>query len=149
MSLFFCDVEAPMGCGAPSVGHMTEFGAVNYDTNETFHGHDDSKETMEAFEAWIIKTNQGKRPVMVSDNPAFDWQWINCAFWLHLGRNPLGFSARRIGDFFAGCKHDFYQSNGWKHLRDTKHDHNPVHDALGNVEAFRKIIKQYCDRDTT
>jgi len=23
----------------------------------------------------------------------------------------------------------------------TKHDHNPMHDALGNVEAFAKILE--------
>jgi hypothetical protein len=28
----------------------------------------------------------------------------------------------------------------WKHLRDTKHDHNPVNDAKGNAEV---LIKMY------
>jgi hypothetical protein len=36
MSLIFVDVEAYGG--APSVGRMTEFGAVEYTTRETFHG---------------------------------------------------------------------------------------------------------------
>lgn len=40
MSLIFVDCEAPYGVGAPSVGDMTEFGAVEYNSRQTFHGHD-------------------------------------------------------------------------------------------------------------
>lgn len=27
----------------------------------------------------------------------------------------------------------------WKHLRDTKHDHMPVNDAIGNAEVILKM----------
>lgn len=138
-SLVFVDCEAPMGVGAPSVGDMTEFGAVEFDSRQSFHGTDCSKETFVAFEAWLKKVCRD-RPVMVSDNPAFDWQWINFYFWRHLGRNPLGFSARRIGDFYAGLTGDFRNAGGWKRLRVTRHDHNPVHDAMGNAEAFARML---------
>ncbi len=47
MALIFVDCEAPFGAGAPSVGDMTEFGAVEFKTKETFHGKDCSKETFE------------------------------------------------------------------------------------------------------
>jgi hypothetical protein len=57
-----------------------------------------------------------------------------------LGRNPFGYSARRISDFYAGMKGDFFDSQNWKKWRVTKHDHNPVHDVLGNIEAFEKIL---------
>jgi hypothetical protein len=56
-----------------------------------------------------------------------------------LGRNPFGYSARRIGDFAAGLKGDFYAKQDWKRLRITNHDHNPVNDAMGNAESFRSI----------
>jgi hypothetical protein len=78
--------------------------------------------------------------VFVSDNPAFDWQWINDAFWTTLGRNPFGHSARRIGDFYAGVVKNWNKASEWKRLRVTPHDHNPVHDATGNVEAFLRIL---------
>lgn len=28
----------------------------------------------------------------------------------------------------------------WKRLRITKHDHHPVNDAMGNVEAFARML---------
>ena len=82
----------------------------------------------------------GFRPLFVSDNPAYDWQFINYYFHLFLGKNPFGHSARRIGDFYAGLTSDFTNSSSWKKLRVTPHDHNPVNDAMGNLEAFEKIL---------
>lgn len=156
MSLIFVDCESDGPC--PGKGELTEFGAVAYLSRKTFHGvlweaHPDPKnpaipvrtgkkfdevEVWTAFEQWLDQF--GGRPVFVSDNPAFDWQWINYGFWHTLGRNPFGFSARRIGDFAAGLKGDFYAKQDWKRLRQTRHDHNPVHDALGNAEAFEAIL---------
>ncbi len=139
MSLIFVDCEAPFGCGSPSVGDMTEFGAVEYQSRKVFHGTDASKETFRNFAEWL-KQFDGP-PVFVSDNPAYDWQWINFYFWKHLGCNPFGYSARRIGDFYAGLVGDFRKSQGWKRLRVTRHDHDPVNDATGNAEAFERLLK--------
>src|SRR3990167_4989671 len=140
MSLIFVDCEAPYGKGSPAVADMTEFGAVEYKTQQTFHGHDCSIQTFEAFDKWLKQVSTEGRPIMISDNPAFDYQWINFYFWRYFGKNPFGHSARRIGDFYAGLTGDFRNSNKWKRLRVTKHDHNPVHDALGNVEAFKRMM---------
>ena len=138
MSLIFVDCEAPYGVGAPSTGDMTEFGAVDFKTMQSFHGHDCSEETFEKFTAWLKSFEPPW--VFVSDNPAYDWQWINFYFHKYTGANPMGFSARRIGDFYAGLVGDFRASSKWKKLRVTVHDHNPVHDAVGNAEAFRRIL---------
>lgn len=116
-----------------------EFGAVAYSDNGFFHGKGATKETFESFDKWLSEHIEG-RPVFVSDNPAYDWQFINYYFHLFLGRNPFGWSARRISDFYAGLVGDFSRTQHWKQLRVTEHDHNPVHDALGNVEAFRRLI---------
>ena len=88
---------------------------------------------MEDFAKWIEENSVG-RPVFVSDNPAFDWQFINYYFHYYLGKNPFGFSARRIGDMYCGMVKDTFAR--WKHLRKTIHDHNPVNDAKGNAEAI-------------
>lgn len=136
MPLIFVDVEG----GGPAPGfnneELFEFGAVDYSTSDTFHGRDAHKETFVAFEAWL---RRGEMPIFVSDNPAYDWQFINYYFWKWLNRNPFGHSARRISDYYAGLTGDFRNTQRWKRLRITKHDHNPVHDALGNVEAFRRM----------
>jgi hypothetical protein len=92
------------------------------------------------FEAWLNNLGPGRR-VFVSDNPAYDWQWINHGFWHYRGHNPFGHSARRISDFYAGVKGDWEQTQAWKEWRITPHDHNPVHDSLGNVEAFDRIME--------
>ena len=85
------------------------------------------------FAEWI-KTNSTGRPIFVSDNPAFDWQWINYYFHKYTDANPFGYSARRIGDLYCGLTKNAYAK--WKHLRKTRHDHNPVNDAIGNAEAL-------------
>lgn len=140
-NLIFVDCEAPFGVGAPSTGDMTEFGAVHFDKMETFHGKDCTRETFTEFDKWLYQFRGEGQLIFMSDNPAYDWQWINFYFHRYFNRNPFGHSARRIGDFYAGLVGDFRASSKWKRLRVTKHDHNPVHDALGNAEAFRRILK--------
>ncbi|MBX3256623.1 MAG: hypothetical protein KF862_20975 [Chitinophagaceae bacterium] len=52
-------------------------------------------------------------------------------------KNPFGFSARRIEDLYCGMKMDTGLNAEWKRLfRKTRHDHNPVNDALGNAQAL-------------
>ena len=136
--LIFVDCEAPYGVGSPAVGDMTEFGAVELGSGKSFHGTDCSVETFGAFRRWL--DDFGGQVVFVSDNPGYDFQWINYYFWKYHGSNPFGHSSRRIGDFYAGLVGNFWKSNQWKRLRRTKHDHNPVHDAQGNAEAFARML---------
>jgi hypothetical protein len=146
-SLIFVDVEAGFDSPCPNVGAtgMTEFGAVERVSKKTFHGLPDKSqnnvwyETFVEFDKWLWQFPPNH--MFVSDNPAYDWQWINYHFHKNLGKNPFGFSARRIGDFYAGLINDFFKYNQWKKLRVTTHDHNPVNDAMGNVEAFDRMIK--------
>ena len=88
---------------------------------------------------WLKEVSKD-RPVMVSDNPAFDFMWIADFFLRVLGHNPFGHSARRISDFYAGLCGDFHKTQQWKRFRITKHNHNPVHDCQGNVEAFARLL---------
>lgn len=156
MSLFFVDCEADGPC--PGLGTLTEFGAVEGITKQTFHGliwrtqpsvenpaipaliklANDPGLVFRNFASWIGLWSDGK-PTFISDNPAYDWQWINYGFHAHRLSNPFGFSARRIGDYYAGLTNSFHNHNAWKRLRITRHDHNPVNDALGNAEAFDRI----------
>lgn len=94
------------------------------------------KQVMEDFAAWLEQNSVG-RPIFISDNLAFDWQWINWYFHWFIGKNPFGFSGRRIGDLYCGMKMDTGLNSEWKKLyRKTRHDHNPVNDAKGNAEAL-------------
>lgn len=112
--------------------------AISGFTREDHLKFEDPKYVMEDFAKWIEENTKGQA-VFVSDNPAYDWQFINYYFHYYLGRNPFGFSARRIGDIVCGMEKDPYAK--WKHkLRKTKHTHNPVDDAKGNAEAILALI---------
>jgi hypothetical protein len=158
--LIFVDCEARGP--SPVRGVMTEFGAVHYDTRQSFHGvlfqgspdpdnpavpivaqrvATDS-EVAAAFASWLSSAGAA-HPVFVSDNPAFDWQWIAALFAVAEIDNPFGHSARRISDFYAGLTRTWPNTQEWKRWRVTTHDHNPVHDALGNAEAFERMLREY------
>lgn len=110
--------------------------AVSHSSRQEHEGYEDPAVVMESFKQWIAASSTG-RPIFISDNPAFDWQWINWYFHHFLGANPFGFSARRIGDLYCGMKLNCKLNGEWKRkLRKTRHDHNPVNDAMGNAEAL-------------
>jgi DNA polymerase III epsilon subunit-like protein len=159
MSWFVVDVESDGP--VPGKHSMVSFGAVRVDPAlaTTFYGQtrpvtdhfipealavsgfsreqhqafDDPADVMRNFADWLAANSAG-RPIFVSDNVAFDWQWINYYFHHFLGHNPFGHSGRRIGDLYAGLVKDTFA--GWKHLRKTSHTHHPVDDAKGNAEAL-------------
>ena len=112
--------------------------AVSGFTREEHLAFEAPGEVMRRFEDWIRESSRG-RPVLASDNLAFDWQFVNWYFHSFLGRNPFGWSGRRIGDLYCGMVKDGYAQ--WKHLRKTAHDHHPVNDAKGNAEALLAMIE--------
>ena len=96
---------------------------------------------MISFRTWLTENSKGK-PVFISDNLAFDWQWINYYFHYFLNENPFGFSGRRIADLYCGMKLNTGLTQEWKKLyRKTKHDHHPVNDAKGNAEVLLQMNK--------
>lgn len=94
---------------------------------------DDPREVMEAFAGWVMENSSG-RPMFVSDNNGFDWQFVNWYFHHFTGGNPFGFSSTNLGSLYKGLVKDPFAS--FKHLRRTKHTHHPVDDAKGNAEAM-------------
>lgn len=170
MSLYVLDVESDGPC--PGKFSMVCFGLVKVsDLSKSFYGRTapisgsfekaalaisgfsreqhlsfpDPITTMPECAEWVKETNdESTSPQIISDNIAFDWQWINYYFWTYHGSNPFGFSGRRIGDIYAGMKKDASNrtNSEWKRLfRKTKHTHDPVDDAMGNAEAILKFIR--------
>jgi hypothetical protein len=105
---------------------------------------------MKRFESWCneLKIASGAdRLIMVSDNPGFDFQWINFECFNKLGYNPFGHTARRINDVWGGLRNRYYETQGWKKLRKTAHTHNALDDALGNAEAWLAMWELYGSKE--
>ena len=140
---------------------MISFGAVlvNEQLNKTFYGKlkpisdkyipealavsgfsreetltfEEPKKVMTDFANWI-KNICNDRPIFISDNNGFDWMFICWYFHHFTGANPFGFSSQNLGSLYKGIEKDTFKT--FKHLRKTKHSHNPVEDAKGNAEAL-------------
>ena len=168
MSMFSVDTE--FDGSNPYVNSMIEIGAVLIDAehklDETFYGtlrpihneysqealnvtgysreqtmeFDDAATTMQAFYDWIMKHNRPDRgrPRMLVDNPGCDWMYVNPYFHTFCKDNPFGYSHFSLTSAWQGFVKSPYKS--FKHLRITKHTHNPVDDAKGNAEAFIAMI---------
>jgi len=98
----------------------------------------DPKLVIDDFADWIKRLNT--RVTFISDNNGFDWQFINWYFHHFTGTNPLGYSSQNLGSLYKGMVKN--SSQNFKHLRKTKHTHNPVDDAIGNVEALYYMINE-------
>ena len=113
--------------------------AVSGFSREEHETFDDPKEVMELFEKWLKENINGK-PTLISDNNGFDASWINWYFIKYLGKNPFGWSSRRMTDLICGYENNLYFK--WKWMRDTPCDHNPLNDAIGNAEVLLKYKKK-------
>lgn len=100
---------------------------------------DDPREVMNAFATWLGEVSEGK-PMFISDNNGFDWQFINWYFHHFSGRNPFGFSSTNLGSLYKGMVGDMRKN--FKHLRKTRHTHHPVDDAKGNAEALLYLARK-------
>ncbi|WP_216595026.1 3'-5' exoribonuclease [Collimonas arenae] len=98
---------------------------------------------MERFGKWL-KDEIKDRPMFISDNNGFDWQFINWYFHHFAGDNPFGHSSTNLGSLYKGLVKN--TRDNFKHLRKTKHTHHPVDDAKGNAEALL-YMKQHLELD--
>ena len=110
--------------------------AVSGFSREECLDFNDPKSVMTDFADWLESNCRG-RIMFVSDNNGFDWQFINWYFHHFTGNNPFGFSSTNLGSLYKGMQQDTFVN--FKHLRKTKHTHNPVDDALGNAEALLQM----------
>lgn len=156
--LVFVDCEARGR--SPVNGTLTEFGCVHYTSRATFYGQlfestpdpeipaipvvgrrlRDDYLVAVGLRQWLAQVLSGARPILISDNPAYDFMWIAGMFDRAGFDSPFGHSGRRISDFYAGLTGKLANTQAWKRLRVTPHTHNPVDDAMGNVEAFARIL---------
>jgi hypothetical protein len=110
--------------------------AVSGFTREETLSFNALESVMQDFRNWIA-TNCRGRTLFISDNNGFDWQFINWYFNHFISANPFGFSSTNLGSLYKGLQKDMFVN--FKHLRRTRHSHNPVDDARGNAEALLQL----------
>lgn len=165
MSIIMVDIESDGPI--PGDYSMISFGAVlvKEDLSESFYGKikpisdkwipealavsgfsreetlqfEEPEKVMNDFANWLKEVDRS-RPMFFSDNNGFDWQFINWYFIHFTGKNPFGFSSSNLGSLYKGMVKDTFTN--FKHLRKTKHTHNPVDDAMGNAEALIHMKKE-------
>ena len=109
-------------------------------TREQVLGFEDPASVMKRMQNWVASQAGKRRAVVWSDNPAFDWQFLNYYCHAFLGTNPFGHSARRIGDLYAGWQKDPAQTKDWRKWRGEPHTHNALDDARGNARALASLL---------
>lgn len=119
--------------------YIPEALAVSGFTRDETMQFDDPATVMADFRNWLNKTSKD-RPIFISDNNGFDWMFTCWYFHHFIGVNPFGFSSQNLGSLYKGLVKDTFQT--FKHLRQTKHTHNPVDDAKGNAEALLTMKKE-------
>lgn len=110
--------------------------AVSGFSREQHEDFDDPHRVMERFAEWV-RQHGGRRPIFISDNNGFDWSFINYYFHRYLEANPFGHSSQNLGSLYKGLAKDTFAT--FKHLRRTRHTHDPVDDATGNAEALLEM----------
>ncbi len=113
---------------------VSEALAVSGFSREETLAFDEPVEVMTRFEAWVKQVKGRSRPTFVSDNNGFDWMFVCWYFHHFVGRNPFGHSSANLGSLYKGLVKS--TSKNFKHLRRTRHTHDPVDDARGNAEAL-------------
>jgi len=121
-------------------GALDAIGTTHEETKENAVS---PEEGMRIVIEWVRdNTNPGTRPMIFSDNPAFDflfYKWYAEKYCP--GMCPFGYTARSISDIYRGIVGNVKKS--FTHLRDTRHSHHPVDDAMGNAEALIKMVTKH------
>ena len=131
---FYSEILRPL----EGASHIPEAIAVSNITRAQMMKGADPAQRMAEFVKWLNSVSDGK-PMFVSDNNGFDWQYINWYLWKFTGDNPFGHSSTNLGSLFKGMEKTMFKN--FKHLRKTAHTHNPVDDAVGNAEALIAMKK--------
>lgn len=113
--------------------------AVNGITREKAMTFPKAEETLAKLLVFVTSnTEKGSRSMLISDNNGFDAMFLSWYLYEFLGVNPFGHSSTNLGSLYKGLVRNMKKN--FKHLRKTKHDHNPVNDCKGNCEALFYMI---------
>jgi hypothetical protein len=112
---------------------------MSYDDVMLSDEYQDASYVMDNFVRWVDEIADGRHVIFVSDNPAFDWQFINHYLHLYYGSNPYSHSVRRLGDLWSGRQSNMLD-NGWKYRRKNGYGYSALNIAIGNAYVLRGMF---------
>jgi DNA polymerase III alpha subunit (gram-positive type) len=112
------------------------------------------EEALARFEAWVLaQGTNGRTPVFVAFNAAFDWMFLNDYFYRFLGRNPFGHAALDIKSLYMGLTGVAWAETSMRfisplYLNGEPLSHNALEDALNQAQIFRQVLAQTQQRQS-
>ena len=102
----------------------------------------DPQEAIRLFSDWVVTEAEGRRPVFVGLNAAFDWAFVNYYFVLFDLENPFGFAPIDIKAFFMGRLDATWKDSTSKKMSavlgaKNSGNHKALTDAIAQAELFR------------
>lgn len=102
---------------------------------------------MQRFAEWTAHVANGRTPVFVGLNAAFDWSFINYYFHVYTGANPFGFAPLDLKALYMGVTgsawHNAKSSQMKQLLRPSLiADHDALNDARAQAELFRLTLQR-------
>ncbi|MBS3094486.1 3'-5' exoribonuclease [Candidatus Pacearchaeota archaeon] len=103
---------------------------------------EEPKKVMADFANWIRENTKDSKAVETAGPIKFDgmftaWYFDN----FNDGQNPFEYSGEDINSFFRGVKRNPYAHIEDMNLREQKHKHHALHDAIYQAELFEKVLK--------
>jgi DNA polymerase III epsilon subunit-like protein len=98
-------------------------------------------DAMHRFSDWLAEVCDGRRPVFVGFNAAFDWMFVADHFWRLTGGNPFGATALDLKSYYMGRERiERWELTRRMHIDEhygLEHDHN--HNALDDARGQARI----------
>jgi DNA polymerase III epsilon subunit-like protein len=110
------------------------------------HGVDPA-EAIRNLADWIESVREGRNPVMVGVNVAFDWMFLADYLWRYTGRNPFGIAPLDLKSLFMGrygVRH--WSETGKRNMLekvtvDLPHTHHALDDALMQARICAQLLE--------
>jgi ribonuclease T len=98
-------------------------------------------------EDWLAAELDGRAPVFVGHNAAFDWMFVADAFHRYLGHNPFGHAPLDAKSFFAGLTGEPWNATGLERIAARFGEagtlpHHALEDARIQARLFAAMLQR-------
>jgi ribonuclease T len=98
-------------------------------------------------EDWLVSELDGRTPVFVGHNAAFDWMFVADAFHRYLGHNPFGHAPLDAKSFYAGLTGEPWSGTGLAQIASRFGEtgtlpHHALEDARIQARLFSAMLRR-------